>query len=126
MLLHVQAVAGLTVSGVEDLLLEMLANLLDNALRVTPPGGEIRMSSEPGEEGTVVLTVADTGPGIPPELAERVFELFAQVPGTRQTGAGLGLAIVAAIAKVHGGVVKLDERQSHGAVFKVTLNFPHS
>jgi len=81
--------------GNEDLLIEMLANLLDNAFRVTPSGGEILLRAEMEPDGVVLLTVADTGAGIAPELAERVFELFAQIPGTRQTGAGLGLAIVA-------------------------------
>ena len=119
--LRVEAVDGLQVQGSEDLLLEMLANLLDNALRVTPGGGEILLRAEQGPGDTVRVTVADSGPGVAPELAERVFELFAQVPGTRSVGAGLGLAIVAAIAKVHGGRVELNARLSRGATFEVQL-----
>lgn len=107
--------------GSEDLLVEMLANLLDNALRVTPKGGAIRILAEQVADGGIAVEVADTGPGIDPELSERIFELFAQVPGTRQTGAGLGLAIVAAIAAVHGGSARLDKHHRGGASFKVLL-----
>jgi len=109
------------VLGNEDLLVEMSANLLDNALRATPSGGEILLRAEVEPGGVVRVTVADTGPGIAPELAERVFELFGQVPGTRQTGAGLGLAIVAAIAKAHGGRAELNLQNTRGAVFHVRL-----
>ena len=118
---RVETEDGLQVLGHEDLLIEMLANLLDNALHVTPSGGEILLKAEREPTGEVLVTVADTGPGIAPELAERVFELFAQVPGTRQTGAGLGLAIVAAIAKAHGGRAELNPRHIRGAVFHVRL-----
>jgi len=119
--LKVNEETGLQVIGHEDLLIEMLANLIDNALRVTPSGGEILVRTEVESGGEILLTVADTGLGISPELAERVFELFAQVPGTRQTGAGLGLAIVAAIAKAHGGRAELNPRHVRGAVFHVFL-----
>ena len=118
---RVEVQGELRVLGHEDLLMEMLANLLDNALRVTPNGGEIllRAGLEPGD--LVLVTVADTGPGITPEWAERVFELFAQVPGRRPVGAGLGLAIVAAIAKVHGGKASLVSTPACGATFQVRL-----
>jgi len=119
--LRVDTINDLQVCGHEDLLIEMLANLLDNALRLTPIHGEILIKAEREDGGHVLVTVADTGPGIAPELAERVFELFGQVPGTRQAGAGLGLAIVAAIAKVHGGQAELNSRHTRGAVFHVRL-----
>ena len=119
--LRVEKEDGLQILGHQDLLVEMLANLLDNALHVTPSGGEILLRAETEPGGEVLVTVADTGPGIAPELAERVFELFAQVPGARRTGAGLGLAIVAAIAKVHGGRAELNLRHARGAVFHVRL-----
>jgi two-component system, OmpR family, heavy metal sensor histidine kinase CusS len=119
--LRVETEDELNVLGHEDLLIEMLANLLDNALRHTPSGGEILVKAEREPGDRVLLTVADTGPGIAPDLAERVFELFGQVPGTRQTGAGLGLAIVMAIAKVHGGRAELNSQHTLGAVFQVHL-----
>jgi len=118
---YVETTDGLLVLGHEDLLIEMLANLLDNALQVTPNGGDILLKIESYLNGEVLVTVADTGPGIASELAERVFELFGQVPGTRPTGAGLGLAIVAAIAKAHGGRAELNLRPVRGAVFHVYL-----
>ena len=120
-LFRVEAEDGLHVQGDEDLLLEMIANLLDNALRVTPHGGTIllRVVTESGSE--VLITVADTGPGIAPEFAEHVFELFAQIPGALPTGAGLGLAIVSAIAKAHGGRAELNPQQASGAAFRVRL-----
>jgi signal transduction histidine kinase len=121
LLFRVEVTDGLRIMGHEDLLLEMFANLMDNALRVTPCGGEILLRAEATPSSDVRVTVADTGPGIAPELAERVFELFAQVPGTRPVGAGLGLAIVAAIAKVHGGRAELDVQASRGAMFHVRL-----
>ena len=120
---RVEVQDGLQVSGHEELLMEMLANLLDNALRVTPGGGTILLQvalSDAGS-GQVLLTVADTGPGISPDLTERIFELFAQVPGAKTAGAGLGLAIVAAIAKVHGGSVGLVPMPAHGATFQIRI-----
>ena len=118
--LKVQSESGLRVLGSEDLLVEMLANLLDNALRVTPAGGDILLAARREPSGIAVV-VSDSGPGIAPELEERVFELFAQVPGTRHTGAGLGLPIVAAIAKVHGGSARLVRGAARGATFDIQL-----
>ena len=122
--LTVEASSGLRMLGHEDLLVEMLANLLDNALRITPSGGDIHVTASAESGDGVLVTVSDSGPGIDPDLAERVFEMFAQIPGTRQTGAGLGLAIVAAIAKAHGGRAELTSGSARGAVFSV--HFPPS
>lgn len=119
--LHVEAEEGLAVLGYEDLLVEMMANLLDNALRVTPGGGEILLKAERASAGECLVTVADTGPGIPPELAVHLFDLFSRIPGTGRAGAGLGLAIVSAIAKAHGGRAELSPRHTLGAVFHVHL-----
>ncbi len=119
--LRIESIEGLQVLGHEDLLIEMLANLLENALRVTPTGGAILLRAEHTSNCEALITVADTGPGIAPDLSKRVFELFARVPGTRQTGAGLGLAIVAAIAKTHGGHAELNQALNSGAVFQVVL-----
>jgi signal transduction histidine kinase len=119
--LRVEAVGAQEVLGNETLLVEMLANLLDNALRVTPAGGDILVKVETEGGGERLLTVADTGPGIPTEFAERLFELFAQIPGSQSAGAGLGLAIVSAIARVHGGKAELNRRHTYGAVFNIRL-----
>lgn len=119
--LYVDTGSGLEVLGDQDLLVEMVANLINNALHVTPSGGEVHLKAGMTADGAIQMTVADTGPGIDTELRERVFDLFAHVPGNRPAGAGLGLAIVAAIAKVHGGTVELDPHPQRGAVFHVRL-----
>ena len=104
------------------LLRRMLANLLDNAIDFSPPGGtvELRLCSE---TGGLHLLVLDRGPGIPDYAGERVFERFYSLPrphgGARSSG--LGLNFVAEIAKLHGGSVQLANRESGGAVATVRL-----
>jgi signal transduction histidine kinase len=88
------------------LLSVMVRNLLDNALRYTPPGGHITVVTRASEEGAV-LTVEDDGPGIPEPERERVFERFHRLPGQRATGSGLGLSIVRRVADVHGARVAI-------------------
>jgi two-component system, OmpR family, sensor histidine kinase BaeS len=93
---------------------EVLANLLGNALRHTPPGGHVEVTATTTNASQVQLSVTDTGEGIPPELLERVFERFYRVDRARthtptSGGSGSGLTITRAI--VHG----------HGARFVITL-----
>jgi signal transduction histidine kinase len=98
-----------------------LHNLLDNALTYTPRGGRITLAATPGDGG-VTLSVADTGPGIPPEYLPHIFERFFRVPGRSGTGGtGLGLAIVREIATAHGGTATVESRVNEGAVFRITL-----
>lgn len=104
----------------------LLANLLDNALRYTPEGGRIDVAVD-DDAGRAVLTVADTGSGIPVAERERVFDRFyrgATSGGlSGQTGSGLGLSIVRRIADAHGATVTLgDAPDGHGLVARV--NFP--
>ncbi len=119
--LRVETVDGIWVAGNPELLMEILANLMDNAIRFTPVGGEILIQLEMASPGQARLTVADTGPGIAPELAGRIFERFSRVPGAALAGTGLGLAIVFEIAQAHGGQAALIPRRFPGAVFCVTL-----
>ncbi len=117
------------VRGDAQLLRRLLINLLDNALKHTPPGGTITVH-EAHEHSAVALTVRDEGPGIPAEQRERVFERFVHgvhdldrtVPTSEASGAGagLGLAIAQAIAHAHGGSITLLDA-SPGATFKVSL-----
>jgi two-component system, OmpR family, sensor kinase len=94
------------VSGSRDELHRMLLNLLENAVKHTPAGTRITASTS--YSGTrAVVTVEDTGPGIPPELTGRVFERFVRGGGDGAKGSGLGLAIVRAVAESHGGEVTL-------------------
>lgn len=92
--------------GNEAALASMLANLLDNALRYTPPQGRVEVSV--GRAGTsIVLTVSDDGPGIPRAERTRVFDRFHRVPGTAEQGSGLGLAIVKRAVEMHRGEVAI-------------------
>ncbi len=119
--LRVETEAGVWVAGNPELLMEILVNLMDNATRCTPPGGEILIQLSKASADQARMTVADTGPGIAPELAHRIFERFSKVPGAILPGTGLGLAIVFEIARAHGGHAELLSNRFPGAVFCVTL-----
>jgi len=114
----------LPVDGNPDELHRMVLNLLDNAVRHTPPGStiELRLHSE-GRDA--VVEVADNGPGVPPELREQIFERFVRGDGPADTaiggGSGLGLAIVSAVAGSHGGGAEVSESELGGALFRIRL-----
>ena len=111
------------VLGDDHQLRQVVANLLGNALRHTPDEAQIRVRLATGD-GHATLAVADDGPGLAPDAAAKVFEPFyrADESRARETGgAGLGLAIVAAIVEAHGGEVRLDTAPRAGATFTVTL-----
>jgi two-component system OmpR family sensor kinase len=115
------------VMGASDELHRLTINLLENALRHTPPGTAIRVSTTTTTAGNVELVVEDNGPGVAPELAANLFERFVRGAGDRGGSFGLGLAIVQAVAVSHGGSVKLQEPESEelpgttGARFVVTM-----
>ncbi len=112
---------GFTIPGDETKLTWALSNLVANALRYTPRGGEIRIALA-SEDGTVLLSVVDTGPGIRPEQRERIFERFVQsAEGGDAGAAGLGLAIVRDIVQAHGGRIALDSEIGHGSRFTIEL-----
>ena len=93
----------------------LLRNLLDNALRHTPEGGQVRVQVVPAAQGAgPVLAVDDSGPGIAPEDRDRVLARFYRVPGTPGHGSGLGLAIVAAVAERHGARLHIDASAALG------------
>jgi signal transduction histidine kinase len=100
--LHVETFDATPVIGDRDLLLEAVANLVDNAIKFTPTGGSVRISLLPGADGPIIR-VADTGPGIDPADREAVTRRFYRADKSRGTqGVGLGLSLVAAIVKRHG------------------------
>jgi len=108
--------------GDDTLLRRMVSNLFGNALKYTPRGGSIDVSLTK-VDGEIVLRVADTGPGIPAEDRERVFERFVRLDPARGAagGAGLGLAIARWIAEAHRGHVRIVSSGSDGSVFAVSL-----
>ena len=115
------ATSDARVAGIEELLVELLGNLVDNALRHTPKGGAIRIDVAAGAGGDVRLAVTDSGPGIPDEFAQKIFDRFSQVPGGETGTAGLGLPLAAQIAAVHGGELKLANPGQPGARFECRL-----
>jgi two-component system OmpR family sensor kinase len=94
------------VSGDPESLRILLSNLVDNALRYTPRGGRIDVSVDRDRED-VILSVADTGPGIAAEERERVFDRFYRGEASEGSGSGLGLSIVKRIADAHGATIAL-------------------
>jgi signal transduction histidine kinase len=103
-----------SVEGDSLLLDRVLANLLDNALRHTPPGGQVEIRGVRAEAG-FRISVDDAGTGVPGEERERIFDRFARLEGTRDSpGAGLGLALARAIARVHGGDLTVEDSPLFG------------
>ncbi|WP_322014927.1 sensor histidine kinase [Paraburkholderia sp. J12] len=102
--------ATVEVDGNPVMLREMLSNLIDNAIRYTPPGGRITVRVRPEPAARVVhLEVEDTGLGIPAAERERVIERFYRILGREGDGSGLGLAIVREITTMHGGTLAIDD-----------------
>jgi two-component system, NtrC family, sensor histidine kinase KinB len=113
-----------TIAGDETKLTWALSNLIANAIRYTPHGGRVRVATE-SKDGTVLVSVADTGPGIPAEQQERIFDRFAQgTGGGKACAAGLGLAIVRDVVQAHGGRIHLDSAVGKGTRF--TLELPRA
>ncbi len=121
--LQVTAAAAGTIAGDETKLTWALSNLVANALRYTPQGGRVTLAAEP-KNGAVLVSVADTGPGIAPERQERIFERFVSGPDGGAGAAGLGLAIVRDFVQAHGGRILLDSAPGRGTRF--TLELPRA
>jgi signal transduction histidine kinase len=101
-------------------LLQVLSNLLGNAIKFTPPGGAITLSAEHGE-GEVAVAVRDTGPGIPDDELPHIFDRYWHTSRGRRGGAGLGLAIATGIVEAHGGRLRAESEDGEGACFRFTL-----
>jgi two-component system, OmpR family, sensor kinase len=132
--LTLETPAALVVTGDDLQLRQVVANLLGNARRHTPAGTPVRVTlrvdghgraaGADQASGLAVLTVADDGPGMEPDVAAKVFEPFYRADKSRSRelgGAGLGLAIVDAIVEAHGGTVRVVTSPGAGAAFTVTL-----
>jgi signal transduction histidine kinase len=115
---------SIVVPGVAKLLRRVLRNLLENARRYSTSDIEVQLSTLSGAQGDWVrLCVCDRGPGVPPDLRERIFEPFYRLPGAseREGGVGLGLSLVKSIVQRHGGSVHCEDREGGGARFVVVL-----
>ncbi|EJW09590.1 sensor protein [Rhodovulum sp. PH10] len=101
---------------------QVLFNLLSNAIGFSPPGGRVTLTAE-RTDSAVVFTVSDEGPGIPPEMADKVFDWFeSDSQGSGHRGVGLGLSIVRSFVELHGGTVRIDSAVGGGAT--VVCSFP--
>tara|TARA_R110001592_G_scaffold53212_6_gene163216 strand:+ start:1037 stop:2437 length:1401 start_codon:yes stop_codon:yes gene_type:complete len=105
-----QIARHLMILGDRDLIGQALSNMLDNAVKYTPAGGAISFTVARGPDGTIDLTVVDSGPGVPPQARQRVVQRFQRLDSARtQPGSGLGLSLVDSVADMHGGkLILLD------------------
>jgi signal transduction histidine kinase len=109
-----------TIQGDRDLLFQAVANLLDNAVKYTPDGGRVALEVSRTRDA-IDVTVLDTGPGIPAEEREKVVQRFYRLERSRRTpGSGLGLSLVAAVARMHNAALLLED---HAPGLKATLRF---
>jgi signal transduction histidine kinase len=109
--------------GDPDRLKQLLSNLVDNACRYTPAGGSVTLGLVE-QDGVALLSVHDTGPGIPPDALPHIFERFYRADHARSRevgGTGLGLAISRVIAEAHGGRIEVESRVGAGSTFTVHL-----
>jgi len=123
-----EAPRPIPVEGDSARLKQVVVNLLDNAIKYTPQGGEVSLAVGASSD-KAVLEVADTGIGIPPEEQPHVFERFFRVDKARSRdlgGAGLGLAIVKSICVAHGGKVGVQSSEGRGSRFRVELPLAHT
>jgi two-component system sensor histidine kinase CreC len=110
-------------TGERELLLQAVSNLLQNAIDFTPAGGTVALAVK-GEGDRAVLTVTDSGPGVPDYALGRVFEKFFSLarPDTGRKSSGLGLSVVREVAHLHGGESTLENRPEGGV--RTTLRLP--
>jgi len=112
------------VRGLAVRLEQAVSNLVDNALKFTPPGGSVRVGVAQ-EGGEVVVRVSDTGPGIPPGLQSKLFQKFSRLGRQRDyEGHGLGLSIVKSVAEAHGARVWVESQVGVGSTFALALPIP--
>ena len=115
---------NLTAWADPDRIVEVLTNLIGNAIKFTPTNGKVTLCLKRSGNEWVKISVADTGPGIPPDEANRIFDKFYQVtqPEKQKTmGTGLGLSITKALVEMHGGKIWLESEVGKGSIFSFTL-----
>jgi len=119
--LEVKANAPALISGVPQLLAQVIDNLIGNAVKFAPEETKVRIGVSQGPDA-IVLSVSDSGPGIPPEAIPQLFERFYRVPGTGTQGSGLGLAVVREVVEHHRATVSVESTVGKGSTF--TVKFP--
>ena len=105
-----------------DLLRQALLNIAVNAIEATDSGGDIAVRIERNED-TCAIVIADTGPGIPPDQREKIFQLYYT---TKPRGTGIGLAMAFRAAQLHGGTIEIDSEMGKGTEFRVVLPLARS
>jgi signal transduction histidine kinase len=119
--LHLEAPGSApSVLADRDRLLQVFSNLLGNAMKFTPAGGEIWVGARVEDE-QVRFHVRDTGPGIPSESLAHIFDRFWQANRTDRRGAGLGLSIAKGIVEAHGGTLQVESEPGRGSTFSFTV-----
>ena len=98
----------------------MVYNLIDNAIKYTPEGGQVNISLR-ADSRAATLVVQDNGIGIPEEDVKHIFDRFYRVDKARSRGTGLGLSIVRQMVQLHGGEIRVDSVAGQGSAFTVTL-----
>jgi signal transduction histidine kinase len=114
----------LTAWGDQDRLHQIVTNLVHNAHKFSPQEGRILVSAAPAPPGHILLTISDTGPGIPREAQASLFQPFFQahrIPEIGTQGLGLGLSIVRQLVELHGGTISVESRPGEGATFHLRL-----
>lgn len=122
--LELGRVGDLAVRGDRQLLRQALLNLVDNASKYGPPGQPIRLSARKEASGKVSIAVEDEGAGVPPQLRRLVFQPYERLEvdqASERTGSGLGLAVVAQIARACGGTVRIEDAKPRGCLVVLTL-----
>jgi PAS domain S-box-containing protein len=104
-------------------LTRILANLVDNAIKFAPSGSPVIVSARMDADDQVLIEVSDSGPGIPDEYREKIFERFTQIPGStgRRRGTGLGLTFCRLAVEAHGGRIWVEANENGGSLFKILL-----
>jgi len=113
-----------TVLADRDRLVQVVINLVDNAIKYTPEGGSVTVKAQPADDGQVAVDVVDTGIGIPPADLPRITERFYRVDKARSRelgGTGLGLAIVKHLVVAHGGQLRIESEPGRGTTVRVTV-----
>jgi len=118
--LELSAAGAVTIMGQRESLVSLVDNLVENAIKYSPPRGVVKVGLACAD-GQAVLRIEDQGPGIAPALRSRVFDRFFRDPQQTQSGSGLGLAIAASVAASHGGRIELDDAEGGGLLVRVRL-----